>query len=68
MLGSYNAETLSRIGGAIHVSRCHLANAAGKAPFPPEAKPRQGSRIVNELVGETIVILQSETAKRLARK
>ena len=38
------------------------ANAAGKAPFPPEAKPRQGSRIVNELVGETIVILQSETA------
>ena len=35
---------------------------SSQAPFPPEAKPQQGSRIVNELVGETIVILQSETA------
>ena len=38
------------------------ANEQNEEPFPPEAKPPQGSRIVNELVGETIVILQSETA------
>ena len=40
----------------------HWAKGADNQPFPAEAKPLQGSRIVNDLVGETILILQSETA------